>query len=92
MALQQLTIQGTNDTAWFNRSAVNKLACLFVAGLLFTAMLYNRAANNSQPTCTPVNKTVSEGTGNAPNAKSTQSRQASSTFSLMPGGLSRFLQ
>ncbi len=92
MALQQLTIQGTSETAWLNKSAVSKIACLFVAGLLFTAMLYNKATNNSQPTCTPVSKAVSEGTGNGANTKGTQSREASPTFSLMPGGLSRFLQ
>jgi len=94
MAPQQLTIQDATNTDWFKKSAV-KMAGLFVAGLLFTALLYNRPANNgTQQSCMPAQKQVATGIGSNAHAKDTQcsTPQPASSFSMMPGGLSRFLQ
>jgi len=92
MALQQLTIADTtSNNTWFKKSAV-KVMFLFVAGLLFTAVLYNRSANiNGQLGATPLSKKMPACPGNTSNAKDTQSKETPS-FSIMPGGFSRFLQ
>src|SRR5580658_4706515 len=91
MALQ-LTIHDASNTAWFKKSSV-KMTCLFVAGLLFTAMLYNRSSSNNtgRQTTIPVCQQVSSNTCNNTNAKVIQCKEPQS-FSLIPGGFSRFLQ
>ncbi len=93
MAPQQLTIHEATNTYWLHKSAIT-LAGLFVAGLLFTALLYNRQANGcTQQGILPAQQGSMGGGGRAQTKDSECSTaQPASSFSVMPGGLSRFLQ
>jgi hypothetical protein len=66
---------------------------MVVAGLLFTAMLYNRPASgiSAQQPCLPA---ASGQTHACPHDTSMKDNKATdaSPLSLMPGGLNRFLQ
>jgi hypothetical protein len=92
MALQQL-FSFVLHTAWFKQPVV-KILCVCVAGLLAIALLlspfsngkstqsHNSLSLNKQPS--------SSGSGSCTEQKKQCSN--SSTFSLMPGRLNRFLQ
>ena len=95
MAPQQLTMQEATNTYWLNKSSI-KLVGIFVAVLLFTALLYSRYSNNGeqQGCTTTTQQQILPTMGGGTHAKDTQCSIAepASSFSVMPGGLSRFLQ
>jgi len=93
MAPQQLTMCEATNADGLKKAAV-LLAVLVVTGLLFTALLYNWQANGgAQQGSLPVQQ-GSTGTGNNSYTKDSQSNasQPAASFSILPGGLSRFLQ
>ncbi len=96
MALQQITLYKATNNDWFKKSAFTT-ASLFVAGLLFTALMYNRPpANGSgangtgQQPCVTAAKQASNGT--VTTSSKASERASAPAFSIMPGGLNRFLQ
>ncbi len=93
MAPQHLTQKEDNNITARLKKLAGKTIGFFVAGLLISALFFGRYTGNaSQPANTPAEKGASQQcTANDTNSKSTQCSNGPS-FSIMPGGLSRFLQ
>jgi len=81
------------NTDGLKKTAV-KLAVLVVMGLLVTALVFNWQANGGVNKGSLPVQQGSTGTGNNSRIKDTHSNKAqpAASFSILPSGLSRFLQ